>query len=340
MSSSSQLLSGEDLATIRSLVVFSYVMQMTAMIMIWDIVIHIADDVELLSLPGRCQPPTIIHFLSRLLSLVYSCVVIADNASICKPSLTLAAIATNFIAIVLTQFQFFIRVKVIYCEGSQLKTGFFLVLWLLASGGASFTVDFVGPSICMMHPTDTGFWIRMSFPVIAIFVYDSCVFLAISRRIYNLSLLFIHANPRLNHSATECGSASEGGRPSLMQNFKARVLALAGRELPSLTRAILQDGQFYYLISITTSATTLALLLNTSIFPRYRPLLVSLHSVILNVTAGHVFREVRLGRMRERELSAVAFTLPLAFAQSEIPVGETLSLHSIHRDEEADEDPS
>jgi hypothetical protein len=33
--------------------------------MIWDIVIHIADDVELLSLPGRFQAPTVVHFLSR-----------------------------------------------------------------------------------------------------------------------------------------------------------------------------------------------------------------------------------------------------------------------------------
>jgi hypothetical protein len=57
--------------------------------------------------------------------------------------------------------------------------------------------------------------------------------------------------------------------------------------------------------------------------------------------AGHVFREVKLGRMRERELSAVAFTLPLGFAQSEVPVVETLrSLHSIRHDEEADPGPS
>jgi hypothetical protein len=64
----------------------------------------------------------------------------------------------------------------------------------------------------------------------------------------------------------------------------------------------------------------LALLLNPSIFPTYRPMLVPLHSVVLNVTTGHVFREVRLGRMRERELSTVALTRPLAFQQSEVPV--------------------
>ncbi|KAF9067632.1 hypothetical protein BDP27DRAFT_1403695 [Rhodocollybia butyracea] len=104
----------------------------------------------------------------------------------------LAVIIFNFIAIVFTLFQFFIRVKVIYCEGSRLKTGIFLALWVFASGGASFTVYSVGHSKCTNHdPADTGYWIRMSLPVIAILIYDSCVFLAISYRIYRLSLLFI-----------------------------------------------------------------------------------------------------------------------------------------------------
>jgi hypothetical protein len=65
--------------------------------------------------------------------------------------------------------------------------------------------------------------------------------------------------------------------------------------------------------------------------------------VILNVTAGHVFREVRLGRMRERELSiGVLTTLPLPSEQPgvPVPVGETLSLHSIrcHGNEEVNRD--
>ncbi|KAF9067625.1 hypothetical protein BDP27DRAFT_1422640 [Rhodocollybia butyracea] len=249
MSLPSQPPSNEDLATIKSLLIFAYMMQMTAMIMIWDIVIHIADDVKLLFLPGRCRPPTIVYFLSRFFSLVTSCVIIADNAVTCKPSITLAAISTNFVAIVFTLFQFFIRVKVIYCEGSQLKTGIFFALWVFASGGASFTVYSVGRSECTNYPADTSYWIRVGLPVMAILLYDSCVFLAISYRIYHLSLLFIAANPRSNRSAMGCISAPEGGRerPTRMQKFKARASTIAGRELPSLTRAILRDGQFYYL---------------------------------------------------------------------------------------------
>ncbi|KAF9067634.1 hypothetical protein BDP27DRAFT_1534430 [Rhodocollybia butyracea] len=179
MSLPSQSPSNEDLAIIQSQLNFGYVIQMTAVVMIWDIVIHIADDVKLLFLLGRCRPPTIVYFLSRLMlgnrffSLINSCIIIA----------------------VFTLFQFFIRVKVIYCEGSRLKTGIFLALWVFASGGASFTVYAVGQPCTNHDPTDTGYWIRMSLPVIAIFIYDSCVFLAISYRIYHLSLLFIAANP-------------------------------------------------------------------------------------------------------------------------------------------------
>ncbi|KAF9074175.1 hypothetical protein BDP27DRAFT_1317424 [Rhodocollybia butyracea] len=319
MSSSQFLL--DEVAAIQSLLVFSYVTQMTATVIIWDIVIHIADDVELLCLPGKCRPPTVVYFLSRFFFLIHAFILITDNATVCHPPLTLAAIATSFIAIVFTLFQFFLRVRAIYCEGSRLKTWFFASLWVLASGGASFPVDFVGHSICMDRPVDTSYWVRMSLPVIVILIYDSCVFLAISYQIYKLSLLFIHAAPHFNHSRAECG-ASLG----LSQSLKGGALALAGRKLPSLTRAILQDGQFYYLISVASGAATLAVLLSPSVFFRYRPLLVPLHLVVLNITTGHVFREVKLGRMRERELSTVAFTLSLAFQQSKMPVGETFSI--------------
>jgi hypothetical protein len=71
---------------------YTYVVQMTAtvcalcsqkirvrclfrldQIMIWDIAIHIADDVELLSLPGRFQAPTVVHFLSRYATVLSKC---------------------------------------------------------------------------------------------------------------------------------------------------------------------------------------------------------------------------------------------------------------------------
>lgn len=99
----------------------------------------------------------------------------------------------------------------------------------------------------MDQPVDTSYWVRMSLPVIVILIYDSCVFLAISYQIYKLSLLFIHAAPHFNPRA-ECGATiGTGASPGFLQSLKEEALVLAGRELPSLTRAILQDGQFYYL---------------------------------------------------------------------------------------------
>jgi hypothetical protein len=154
----------------------------------------------------------------------------------------LATTASNTIATVLTLFQFFLRVKVIYCEGSPLKTGFFAMLWLLAAGGVSFVLDFHGNSECTIRPVDFSFWL----PILSMMVHDSCVFLAISYRIYKLSLLFISANPQFDSFDVEFGGRSRI-RPSLIQSLKARMLALAGKELSSFTRAILQDGQFYYL---------------------------------------------------------------------------------------------
>jgi hypothetical protein len=120
---------------------------------------------------------------------------------------------------------------------------------VFASGGASLSVDFLGRSECTrFHPMDTSFWIGMCLPIFAILVYDSCVFLAISYKIYKLSLLLVHSNPRFDRSGVENGCSVEGrNRLSFMQSFKAQVLAFAGTELSSLTRAILHDGQLYYL---------------------------------------------------------------------------------------------
>ncbi|KAF9067118.1 hypothetical protein BDP27DRAFT_1365098 [Rhodocollybia butyracea] len=251
----SQSLSDEALAAIESSLVFTYVMQVTVTVMIWDIVIHIGDDVELLSLPGRLRPPTVVYFLSRFLFLIYFCVVTTDTApAACQSTLVLTSSATNFIAQVFTLLQFFLRVRVIYCEGSRLKTGLFAALWVLASGGASLSVDFLGRSACTSYnPRDTG------LSVVDWEMQNKC--------------------SSWRHDAC-----------SVAESF-----------------------DFSYLSAI----------------------LVPLHSVVLNVTTGHVFREVRLGRMKEREL-----TLPLAFQQSEVPVEGILPLHPMHRDENAEESPS
>ncbi|KAF9070705.1 hypothetical protein BDP27DRAFT_1323276 [Rhodocollybia butyracea] len=243
----------------------------------------------------------------------------------CEVTLTLTASAINVIAIVFTLFQFLLRVKVIYCEGNRLKTGFFVVLWMVASGGTSMTLAFGIPG-CTIPSVDFSFWV----PVLAVLVFDSCVFLAISYQIFKLSLMLVSTDPQFSPLGDEFGTGSRT-RLSFTQSLKTRLLALAGKGLPSLFQAILHDGQFYYLISSATGVTTLSLLLNTSLLPAYRPLLVPIHSVLVNITAGYVFREVRLGRMREHELT-------LAFQQS--TVEEILSLHSIHHDEEPEEAPS
>ncbi|KAF9070695.1 hypothetical protein BDP27DRAFT_1419717 [Rhodocollybia butyracea] len=327
-SSSQHLPDEEALAALGASVILSYGVWIAAIVMIWDIVIHMADDVELLFLPRRSRPPTVVYFLSRFFFLVYSFLLIAGDATNYKPPTTLLASVTILIALVFTQFQFFLRVRVIYCEDSRLKTGFFAALWVIASGCVCLTVAFYGHTA--VHPVDFSYWV----PILAILVHDTCVFLAISYKIYKLSLVLVCTNPQFNPpGVTVESSGGPGGvRPSLIQSLKARALALAGRELPSFTRAILHDGQFYYLISLASGVVTLSVMLNTSLPYTDRLLLVPIHTVLVNVTTGYVFREVKLGRMRERELT-------LVFQQSK--AGETLPLHSIvHHHVEEERDPS
>ncbi|KAF9061026.1 hypothetical protein BDP27DRAFT_1370045 [Rhodocollybia butyracea] len=211
----------EQIKVLKALTKYRYMIQMSATVMIWDIVTHIDDDVELLLLPGRFRPPTVAYFISRLCFLMNSLFITADNSKACDPSLTLAATACKSIAIVFTLFQFFLRVKIV-SHRSPLQS-----FWC---GKSKWGRD----------------WAKS------------------------------HAGLQ-GKSASFCGKG-----PSI---FDSSDLA------------------------------------------RWTILLLHKH-MLLNITAGHVFREVKLGRMREREFT-------LAFQQS--GVEETLSLHSIPHNEEVEE---
>ncbi|KAF9073956.1 hypothetical protein BDP27DRAFT_1416652 [Rhodocollybia butyracea] len=290
MSSPSQ--HNEQLAMIEANLAFVHVIYAASTVQIWDVVIHFAEDVELLSLPGRYRAPTVAYFLSRYFFLVsHFLLLTAFNTPECRPSLELAVAIFSFMATVLTLFQFFLRVRVIYCEDSRLKMGLFTILWVLASLGTSFTLvsTTAGPgktSICIIPPIDFTYVV----PVIAILGYDSCVFLAISYQIYKLSWQLVWIKSQAS-TGVEWGHMDGMLGSTCGYSFRAQASALLGRDLPFLTRAILYDGQIYYLISVASGVATLVLLLNTSISGAYRLLLVPVHLVLVNIMTGYVFRE-------------------------------------------------
>lgn len=126
-------------------------------------------------------------------------------------------------AVSATALLFFFRVRALY-DGNKYITAVFLVMWL-AVLGASLTVVM---SLTGVHIGNTkyctfaGFQPYGSSSNIVIGVFDTCVFAAISWRLL--------ANAPL---ASDTGNLGKFG--------------LFGKYLPRFSRALLQDGQNYYM---------------------------------------------------------------------------------------------
>ncbi|KAE9396292.1 hypothetical protein BT96DRAFT_116886 [Gymnopus androsaceus JB14] len=285
-----------ELEFLHTQVAASYVVSSALTVLVWDILLHLSDDIELLLLPKTFRLPTIAYFISRYMFLAFFIFeqFSEDIEGQCTPAIATRAVALSvigYIALITTLLQFLVRVKAIFCHNRPVQW-FFTFIWLLAAGGASLLIQGATSGIC-------NSLYAYYVPVISVLVHDSCVFGAISYRIYRMPL---ESSRQIStHSRLDIAS-------TLQTRFKKRIATLWGKNLPSLTRALLREGQLYYLISLTGSISTLWLMLDTSLISPKRLLLAPVHSVVLSVTAGHVFREVRLGRMREREMSIAVST--------------------------------
>ncbi|KAF9553161.1 hypothetical protein CPC08DRAFT_767748 [Agrocybe pediades] len=94
---------------------------------------------------------------------------------------------------------------------------------------------------------------------------------------------------------------------SIHNNVKVMVF---GHHLPSFSRALLKDGQAYYLTIISLNLVTIALFFNTSISVVYRSFIGVPNIVLMNSMACHVYRNVRLGVYQESASMSDSMSLP------------------------------
>ncbi|KAE9383611.1 hypothetical protein BT96DRAFT_33814 [Gymnopus androsaceus JB14] len=182
--------------------------------MVWDILTHLSDDIELLFLPRSFRLPTIAYFISRYTFLAYFILLVAEDVKgQCTAPKAMALTGVGYIAVVTTLLQFLVRAKAIFSD-NRFAQWFFNCLWLAAVGGTLLVVTGASSGICN---SDYSYYI----PVISILVHDSCVFAAISYRIYRMAL----TSPRSMRSRSDL--------PSTVQvRFKMTILTLWGRTCP------------------------------------------------------------------------------------------------------------
>ncbi|KAF4610090.1 hypothetical protein D9613_010441 [Agrocybe pediades] len=160
-------------------------------------------------------------------------------------------------------------------------------MWLAVIGGSITPV--LGVSAMNIGTTDycvnSGLQPYVSAACIVPFVYDTLVFCATSWRLWQ------------NAYVTQ----------SISNNVKVMVF---GHHLPSFSRALLKDGQAYYLATISFNLVTIALFFNTSISVVYRSFIGVPNIVLMNSMGCHVYRNVRFGVYQNSASTNGSMSLP------------------------------
>ncbi|KAG5652375.1 hypothetical protein H0H81_005237 [Sphagnurus paluster] len=168
-----------------------------------------------------------------------------------------------------TSFLFFLRVRAVFLYEKNIVACFF-VLWLGVVGG-SISVTTAG-RVVHLEPTQHCEEAALKPSAIAapimLAVNDTFVFLAISWRLLS------------------------GFRLRRKKNLLGMLL---GNYLSNLSRALLRDGQFYYLVSVTSNVINAVVNCTHAVPIAYRLVLTIFNVVLTNIMACHVFRHIKFG---------------------------------------------
>ncbi|RDB22996.1 hypothetical protein Hypma_009717 [Hypsizygus marmoreus] len=237
----------------------------------WDILSNVDLEYKIL-FNQRVTFSTVAYFLSRCSVLTYSLLTItlqtAPLGKLCQ-SVEKAICVIFHLVFSSTSLLFFLRVRAVF-ERRRRIVIFFFILWLAVLGG-SLTIATGSDGATELAPTR---YCQLSLlkeyiavAPITLTVFDTLVFLAISWHL-------------LAHSFTDPHKKSTLPR------------VLLGQSIPAFSRAILQDGQVYYLISVTSNLAVIAITFIPGISPIYRYMFM-FNSTLTNMMACKVFRSTK-----------------------------------------------
>ncbi|CAA7262440.1 unnamed protein product [Cyclocybe aegerita] len=284
----------------------NYVYVGTLSVLVWDILTHVRQDSRFIF---RCpvRLPSLIYLFSRLISLaLVLTVVIFQTAPVAIPCRTLDTIAESFFAVsvALTSLLFLFRVRAIFDRNKYVRA-FFSLMWLAVVAAVitptqGLTGMNIGPTkYCIHEKVEMYVGAANLLPL----VNDTLIFLAISWKLMQ---------------NTHAASAHP-----LSGKINLRAF-LRGDYLPAFSRGLLQDGQVYYLTTITTNLMTVIVFYLTSAPTVYRAMFGIPNEALMNMMACRVYRRTKLAHYKELKKPSSnpstskpndgAPILPLAFA--------------------------
>ncbi|KAF8166292.1 hypothetical protein K438DRAFT_1984337 [Mycena galopus ATCC 62051] len=239
---------------------------------IWDILCNLHNDYSLLT-AHRVSLATGVYFFSRLWSLlyilgstVYDTYPLKDCAALQKLPMIAYAIAVSANSLL-----FFLRARAIF-DRNRIMVAAFFVLWLTVVGTAAATPTVIFGGNIGPTPYCTTVSGKPYAGAIGItpLIHDTVVFLSISWRLLGNS------------------SRGYGGRVNV-RGF------LTGEYLPRFSKAVLQDGQIYYLSSVAMNLLIVIMFYNQHVAQLYRTMFTVCNVLITNCMACLVFRNTKFG---------------------------------------------
>jgi len=197
-----------------------------------------------------------------------------------------------------TSLLFFIRIRAVFDKNLWI-VGFFTVLWL-AVVGACLTV-IIGVDGVNIGPTryciDGEVQSYVTTATVIPLINDTFVFLAITWRLFSNSY----------------------ARPTFKDGLRVLIF---GDYLPMFSKAMLHDGQAYYLTTVTINLVAVIMLFNHSVPTILRTVFWIPNVLLVNIMACRVFRNTIFGKFRETEIATSLVSKELRKAVIPLPLWE------------------
>ncbi|KAF8515739.1 hypothetical protein JB92DRAFT_2716890 [Gautieria morchelliformis] len=238
---------------------------------VWDLLCSLGDDYHLIT-KFALTIPTVVYFVSRIMTLAFILTsMVFQIAPVDSCQALQVALGWCFaVALPSTSLLFFFRIMAVFNRQRRV-IAFFAILWLASLGGA-ITVPFaiegghIGPTKLCINTN------VKSFSSVG-FVMNTCndilIFLAISWEV-----------------------VSRAPSRNKVRSF------FAGRDLPFVSKELLQGGQQYFMITVGMNLLTMILLLlsSSSIPPVIKAMFTIPNVALENSMACRVFRNIKLGK--------------------------------------------
>ncbi|KAF8202560.1 hypothetical protein BJ912DRAFT_1053727 [Pholiota molesta] len=263
-------------------------------VLIWDILTHLSEDYRILT-RYRIRFPTITYFVARISILLYVITCVVFKTAPTNACVKLGQIMEWCFLVVQssTSLLFVLRVWAIF-RNNYYVCAFFALTWLAVVGA---TVN-VGLSLEVGNIGTTRYCVYTRSP-------DSILTFVMA--LVHETLIFFAITWLLVHNMVADRNLSQGVR-----------IVVFGDYLPIFSKALLKDGQLYYLTTLTTNLGAV-ILYYMPMALGYKILLLLPNLALTNLMACRVYRKTKLGSW-DSSMDTTQLRFHMTTRKSEDPV--------------------